>query len=154
MQERAIENAVGESMGKRPGLFLVDLQLNPNNQIIVVIDGDKSVSVDDCIAISREIEGKFDRETEDFSLKVTSAGVSTPLSLPRQYKKNIGRKLDVKTANERYKAELTNATDDAIELYWKQREPKPIGKGKHTVKKQVNLSYSEIKEAKVMITFN
>lgn len=154
MQKSAIEQAVEDSLDERPSLFLIDLQLKPNNQIFVVLDGDEPVSVQDCMDISREIEGTFDRETEDFSLEVTSAGVSSPLLFPRQFKKNIGRRLDVKTADERYKAELVNASDETIELHWKQREPKPVGKGKHTVEKQVELNYSKIKEAKVMITFN
>ncbi len=84
-----------------------------------------------------------------------SAGVSQPLQAARQYKKNIGRKIQVKTeAGETIEAELTNATEDEVTLKWKTREPKPVGKGKHTVKKEAVVPYNDIVEAKVMITFN
>ena len=78
-----------------------------------------------------------------------------PLSFPRQYKKNLGRKLKVKTRKgEQIEGEVTEATDDKVTLIWKTREPKPIGKGKVTVQKEAVLDYSDIVEAKVMITFN
>ncbi|MGO3706563.1 MAG: ribosome assembly cofactor RimP [Mesonia hippocampi] len=134
-------------------LFLIDFEIKSGNNIAVVIDGDKGVSVEDCIAVSRAIEHNLDREEEDFSLEVTSAGVGSLLSLPRQYKKNVGRKLHVKTADEVYEATLVAADDTAIQLTWKAREPKPVGKGKVTVKKEITLPYEAIAEAKVVITF-
>ena len=94
-----------------------------------------------------------DREEEDFSLEVTSAGATTPLELPRQYKKNIGRKLEVKTLNATFEGNLTAVTDVFIALEWKAREPKPIGKGKHTVQKKEEIVFSDIKEAKVVLKF-
>lgn len=136
-------------------LFLIDFTITETNQIRITIDGDNGVSVNDCIKVSRAIEHNLDREETDFSLEVMSAGVSQPLQAARQYKKNIGRKIQVKTeAGESIEAELTNATDDEITLKWKTREPKPVGKGKHTVKKEAVVPYNDIVEAKVMITFN
>lgn len=154
MQENTVKKLVDRSLQNHPDLFLIDLQFKPNNQIIVVLDGDAPVSVKDCTEVNREIESQLDRESEDFSLKVTSTGLSSPLKMPRQFKKNLGRKLKVKTTDNKYKAKLTKADDEGIELKWKQREPKPVGKGKHTVQKQVELDYNAIKEAKVQIIFN
>jgi ribosome maturation factor RimP len=97
----------------------------------------------------------MDREDLDFSLEVMSAGVSEPLSAVRQYKKNLGRKLTVKTnSGETIEGELMDVNKDTILLQWKAREPKPIGKGKVTVQKEAVLTYKEIVEAKVMVTFN
>lgn len=154
MQKEVIENLIQGDLEKWPELFLVDLQIQQDNTIKIVLDGDHSVSLQDCANISRGLEQNLDREEEDFSLEVTSAGLTTPLGLPRQFKKNIGRKLKIKTDKEKYKATLTSADDKGIQLQWKQREPKPIGKGKHTVEKSLELAYSQIKSAKVMITFN
>lgn len=153
MFKDTVERLVDQSLEKRPDLFLVKLTVNPDYSIRVTLDGDQPVSVDDCVEISREIEGNLDREKDDFSLEVMSAGVTAPLELPRQYMKNVGRKLKVRTLDNRYKANLIHADENEIELQWKQREPKPTGKGKHTVQKQVKLPYNEIKEATVMITF-
>ncbi len=145
-----LENALEENKS----LFLIDLNISEDNQIRVILDGDKGVTVEDCIAVSRAIEHNLDREEYDFSLEVMSAGVSEPLTLPRQYKKNIGRNLKIKTKNgEKLEGELTAATEDSFTLTWSAREPKPVGKGKVTVQKEVTLPYKDIMEAKVMITF-
>lgn len=152
LKDKVIE-LLDEALKENPSLFLIDLEFNNNNQILVVIDGDNGVAVNDCISVSRKIEHNLDREEEDFSLEVTSAGVTQPLTLPRQFKKNIGRKLSVKTKEDTFEAELTAADQEGITLKWKAREPKPVGKGKVTVKKEVALNYAAIVEAKVMITF-
>jgi len=138
---------------EHPELFLIDLSISEANHIRVIIDGDAGVKVEDCMAVSRAIEHNLDREEEDFSLEVLSAGVSEPLQNMRQYKKNVGRKLKVKTAEETVEGELTEVTDEAVKLQWKAREPKPIGKGKVTVQKEAIVPYQDIVEAKVMITF-
>lgn len=155
MQRDIVKGIIEKSLAQTSELFLIDLKINSGNQILVTIDGDRSVSLEDCAAISRSVESKLDREEEDFSIQVTSYGVTEPLKFSRQYKKNIGRKLKIKTKDsKKYKAKLTGADEDGIIIEWKQREPKPVGKGKHTVQKNLKLKYDEIKKAKVMITFN
>ncbi|MDY8136732.1 ribosome assembly cofactor RimP [Aquimarina sp. 2201CG5-10] len=141
------------ALQENPSLFLIDCTIHPDNRIEVIVDGDEGVKVEDCIAISRAIEHNLDRDEEDFSLQVMSAGVSEGLTHIRQYKKNVGRKLKVKTADNKIEGELISATEDEIALTWKAREPKPVGKGKVTVVKEVSIPYKEIVEAKVMITF-
>ena len=135
-------------------LFLIDLSINDSNKISIVLDGDFGVNLQDCIDISRAVENNLDREEQDFSLEVASAGVSSPLKFARQYKKNIGRTLKVKTILlEEIEAKLTLADDKKIVLEWQAREPKKIGKGKETVDKKVEVSYENIKEAVVIISF-
>lgn len=154
MLQGKVEKLLEEAFEENNSLFLISLEINPaNNHIEVIIDGDQGVSVNDCIAVSRKIEHNLDRDEEDFSLEVGSAGVSEPLRIPRQYKKNTGRKLQVKTASETIEGVLTNSTEEDITLSWKTREPKPVGKGKQTVDKEAVIPYSAIVEAKVMITF-
>lgn len=148
-----VNQLIEEALKERPSLFLIDFKIDDANKINIVLDGDNGVNLQDCIDISKAIDGSLDREENDFSLEVASAGVSSPLILVRQYKKNIGRNLKVKTASEQIEALLTAADDDGITLEWKAREPKKIGKGNETVEKSVNLPYSEIKEATVVISF-
>lgn len=143
-----------EALQENPQLFVVAFDVNSANHIKVVIDGDEDVSISDCMSVSRKIEHQLDRDEEDFSVEVLSFGVGEKLLYPRQFIKNIGRKLEVETTNEKIKADLVDATDEGIELQWKAREPKPVGKGKHTVDKLQTLAYTEIKQAKVMIIFN
>ena len=139
---------------ENPSLFLIDLSINEKNHIRVIIDGDEGVKVEHCMAVSRGIEHNLDREEEDFSLEVLSAGVSEPLTQWRQYKKNLGRKLKVKAGAETFEGVLTEVNETNITLEWKAREPKPVGKGKVTVEKKAEVPYQNIVEAKVMVTFN
>lgn len=152
MQERVAE-LLKDALDERPDLFLIDLSVSEANQIRVIIDGDNGVKVEDCIAVSRAIEHNLDRESEDFSLEVLSAGVSEPLTQMRQYKKNVGRKLKVKTQEQTLEGLLQEAGEEGVTLTWKAREPKPVGKGKVTVQKEAMVPYQDIVEAKVMITF-
>jgi len=150
-----VERLLNQGLEENPSLFLVDFNISDSYKITVALDGDNGVTLQDCIDISRVIEQNLDREEQDFSLEVASAGVSSPLKNIRQYKKNIGRTLKVKTqSGETIEAELAEANDDFIVLKWKSREPKKIGKGKETVENQREIPYSEIKEAIVTIIFN
>ncbi|MDI9255824.1 ribosome assembly cofactor RimP [Flavobacterium sedimenticola] len=148
-----VADLLEKGLQEKPSLFLVDLTITDSYKIMVTLDGDNGVSLQDCIDISRAIEHNLDREEQDFSLEVASAGVSTPLKLVRQFKKNIGRTLKVKTASETIEATLIEASDDYITLSWKAREPKKIGKGKETVEHQRDIPYADIKEAIVIIIF-
>jgi ribosome maturation factor RimP len=153
MRER-VEELLNEALEQKPELFLIDLTISEANQIRVIIDGDKGVTVQDCIDVSRAIEHNLDREEQDFSLEVHSAGVSEPLTMVRQFRKNLGRKLKVQTSEETVEGKLAEVDEEAVTLQWKAREPKPIGKGKVTVDKEAVIPYNDIVEAKVMITFN
>jgi ribosome maturation factor RimP len=148
-----VSGLLEEGLLEKPSLFLIDLTITESFKIIVTLDGDTGVALQDCIDISRFIENNLDREECDFSLEVASAGVSSPLKNNRQYKKNIGRTLQVETQTTTIEAKLTEANDDFIVLEWVAREPKKIGKGKETVQKRDEIPYSEIKKAIVIIIF-
>jgi ribosome maturation factor RimP len=153
MFRQQVETLLNDALEEDGNLFLIDFSISTDNKINVILDGDNGVTVKDCIKISRAIEHNLDREEQDFSLEVASAGAASPMVLPRQYKKNVGRKLKVRTEDETFEGNLTKATDKIIVLEWKAREPKPIGKGKRTVQKKKEIDFSEIKEAKVILKF-
>ena len=88
-----VNQLIEEALKERPSLFLIDFKIDEANKINITIDGDNGVNLQDCIDVSKAIDGSLDREENDFSLEVASAGVSSPLTLVRQYKKNIGRNL-------------------------------------------------------------
>ncbi|WP_282133932.1 ribosome assembly cofactor RimP [Seonamhaeicola maritimus] len=153
MFKTTVENLLEAALNDRPDLFLIDFSIEGGNQIKVVVDGDNGVLVEDCMFISRAIEHNLDREEQDFSLDVMSAGATSPLAHNRQYKRHLNRTLKVKTASDKFIGTLSSASDENITLVWKVREPKPIGKGKVTVTKEANIAYKDIVEAKVMIKF-
>jgi ribosome maturation factor RimP len=149
-----VKELVNKGLEERQDLFLLDLKVSEDNAIMVIIDGDNGVLVEDCMFISRAIEHNLDREEQDFSIEVTSAGATSPLINNRQYKKNIGRLLAVKTKDKQsFEAKLTNCDNEGIFLEWKTKEPKPVGKGKIVVKKQAKIEFDTILEAQVVIKF-
>ena len=148
-----VSRLLEEGLLEKPTLFLIDLTITESFKIIVTLDGDNGVALQDCIDISRSIDNNLDREEHDFSLEVASAGVSSPLKHIRQYKKNVGRILQVETDSVNIEAKLVEANDDFIVMEWEAREPKKIGKGKETVQKRQEIPYSEIKKAIVIIIF-
>ena len=153
MFNTAVEDLLNKALIERSDLFLIDFTISSDNKIKIIIDGDQGVTVEDCMFISRAIEHNLDREEQDFSLEVMSAGAASLLVNKRQYKKHVNRTLKLKTASETIEGTLTGVTDEHITLEWKVREPKPVGKGKVTVKKQASIAYEDIVEAKVMIKF-
>ena len=148
-----VSTVLAECLLEKSSIFLTELVITDAFKVIVSIDGDDGVALQDCIDVSRYMDAHLDREEQDYSLEVASVGVGSPLKLVRQYKKNVGRTLIVKTGTETIEAELVEATDDFVILSWQAREPKKIGKGKETVQKELKLPYGNIKEAIVTVTF-
>jgi ribosome maturation factor RimP len=147
-----VEQLIAEGV-EGTGVFLVKLTVSSSNDINVLLDSDSGLTLSDCRSISRAIESSLDREDEDFSLTVSSAGVGEPLIL-RQYKKNVGRKVRVTLIDgEIIEAKMVAADDKGVELEWKSREKKPTGKGKVTVVNKRLLDYQSIKQTIVLITF-
>lgn len=153
MDQDKVKKLVDSALLENDSLFLIELSFLANNKIKVVIDGDQGVPLSECVRVSRAVEHNLDREEDDFSLEVTTPDITQPLTNKRQYFKNIGRTLKVKTEGEKLEGILTEVKEDTISLHWKTREPKPVGKGKVTVEKEATVNFKDIIEAKVKIIF-
>ncbi|MDE6121378.1 MAG: ribosome assembly cofactor RimP [Muribaculaceae bacterium] len=81
--------------------YLVDVEIGKDNSITVEIDSDSGVDIDTCAAVTRHIEEVFDRDAEDYSLEVGSAGITSPLKVRRQFDKNLGNDVEVLTRDGR-----------------------------------------------------
>ncbi|MDA8923446.1 ribosome assembly cofactor RimP [Flavobacteriaceae bacterium] len=148
-----VEQLVKTALDENPTLFLIDLTIGGDNTIRILLDGDEGVSLQSCMEVSRKVEHNLDREENDFSLEVSSCGVGSPLTLPRQFKKNVDRKLEVTDSEDKLvQGTLITVTEDSFTLEWKAREPKPIGKGKVTVTKTKEFKYGSFKNAKVIVS--
>ena len=151
---KRIDELLNEFLETRKDLFLIDLKISAGDDITVILDGDNGVSLQDCLDASRAIEFNMDREEHDFSLQVMSAGLSEPLSTPRQFGKNIGREIEVMLEDSsKIEGELSKVDDEKITLTLRYRKPKDIGKGKVDVVEEKEISYSDIKKALVVIKF-
>lgn len=150
IDKNKIEDLVAEAINtleKKDEVFVGAILVKPNNTIHVFIDSDTSVSIDDCVKVSKYVEKHLDRDEEDFELNVSSFGLDQPLIMPRQYRKNIGRSLRfVLHSGEDFTAEVKNADENGVEVI-------SIPKSKKEEAVEKSISYSEINKAKVVISF-
>ncbi len=126
--------------------FLVNLKITPDNRIFVDIDGDNGVTIDDCIELSRAVESQLDRDEEDFELNVGSAGADQPLKMPRQYRRHVGRDLEVTTFDgKNAEGTLEDVSDEGIVIRTKGT--------KKQAPETLRFAFGDIKTAKVVIKF-
>ena len=95
MIEKEFVACVAEEQLAFSDCYLVDVTIKPGNLIVVEIDHDVAVGIDDCVALSRYIEERIDRDMEDYELEVGSSGVGYPFKIVRQYIKNVGNEVEV-----------------------------------------------------------
>ena len=139
--------------------FIVDVKVASGNVIRVSLENDERTSIQDCMALSRHIEGSFDREEEDFSLDVGSPGLDQPLKVLRQYKKLIGQQVSVlPMVGKKLEGELVSVQEEAGEavgLVLNTREKKRIEgrKAKQWVEEEISFRTSDLEWTKVIISF-
>ncbi|MDR2620976.1 MAG: ribosome assembly cofactor RimP [Dysgonamonadaceae bacterium] len=134
--------------------YLVNIDIKPDNTIVVEIDNDRAVSIDDCISLSKFIESKLDRDTEDYELEVGSAGIGQPFKILRQYLKNVGNEVEVLTKTGVKHTGILKSADTEIFVLTVEKQVKPEGaKRKVTVEEDLTFTYSEIKYTKYLIRF-
>lgn len=152
ISETLIRELLNEELARRE-LFLVELQVRPANKIGIFIDNMKGVTLEECMAVSRFIESRLNRDEEDFELEVSSPGLDKPLRLPVQFLKNTGRQLDVvKADGTKITGQLTGVLSEAIVLET-ETLVKDGPKGRKTkVTQSVEVRFEEIKAAKVVIS--
>lgn len=133
-------------------VFLVEVKLLPGNNIKVFLDADSGVTIDKCIKVNRALYKHFE-ETDifpngDFAIEVSSPGVDEPLKLNRQYKKNIGRTVEVAFEDNTIKTgKLTVVGEDDIII------EEIEGKGKNKIMKTNTILFNQIRHTKVLVTF-
>jgi ribosome maturation factor RimP len=123
-------------------------------KIEVFIDGDHGVGFDICRKLSRHLEALFDESLvfgESYTLDVSSPGVGSPLKLPRQFIKNMGRTLEVRKGDQRTKGIIVSADENGISL--EVEVVKLEGKKKKKTTEVINIAYPNMDEARIKISF-
>ena len=134
--------------------FIVDINVSSSNQIRVEIDGDQGVKINDCVQISRHIEGNLDREETDFELTVSSAGMDQPFKILRQYQRYLGREVETKTTSgEKLKGKLISADEKEIVIETSRKEKIEGKKKKQLIIENQLVPMEQVKETKVVISF-
>lgn len=134
--------------------FLVDVQVSTSNVIKVFVDSFDGLTIDRCVEISRHLEQSLDREKDDFELLVSSPGLSESFRVKEQYLKNEGREVEIVTADGTKRAGLLKEVKpEFIVLETSAREKVEGHSKKQLIVKKHQIDYSDIKSAKVVVSF-
>ena len=133
-------------------MFLVSVRIKPINNIKVFLDSDIGVNIDKCARINKAMYKIIEEQAwypeGNFSLEVSSPGVDEPLRLPRQYKKNIGRNVEVTFPDDTLlQGKLIDANEEGIVMEYTE------GKNKKAVVHTKEVAYSSMKQTIVQVSF-
>jgi ribosome maturation factor RimP len=149
---QAVEQMVKAMLAEDPAYFLVEMKIKPTNNFKVYLDGDQGITIEKCISINRALYRKIEEAGMfpggDFSLEVSSPGLDEPLKLFRQYKKNIGRPVEVILKDGiKVAGKMIEVQDDSI-LVEETR-----GKNKKLEVIQHHFAFENIKSTKIQAAF-
>ena len=146
--------AVAERALEGTDMFVVDCTITPDNTIDLILDSDTSVSIDACAMLNHAIGENFNRDEEDYSLTVASAGIGEPLKLVRQYKKLIGESVEVLLkSGVKILATLDEVTDEAITISYDEAVVVEGKKKKQMQRTSHAYTYDEIKWTKEYLDY-
>jgi ribosome maturation factor RimP len=160
--ERTITDWTNELLAQQdPALFLVSVEVSPGDaspgtrKVRVYLDGDQGVSIDTCAEVSRALAHRMDEEeliADPYTLEVSSAGLSQPLLLRRQYVKNVGRHVKVTLEDDKtVQGKLLAVADEQITV---AAEPAGRSKKKPVEPTETTIAFSNIKKTNVLALFN
>lgn len=133
-------------------LFLVDVTVSTDNAVEVCVDSMQGVSVKECMTVSRTLEARLDRENEDFSLTVYSAGIGFPFKVPQQFEKNMGKRVEVKLSDgKKMEGTLLAHSESGITIAREESVAVEGKKKKEKVIKNIEVSFADIKEVKDIV---
>ncbi|MDE6046447.1 MAG: ribosome assembly cofactor RimP [Alistipes sp.] len=135
-------------------MFVVGCTCSPGNEIELLIDSDTSVSIDACVELSRAIEAEFDRDAEDFALTVASAGIGSELRCLRQYRKLVGRPVEVLlTSGIKITAQLDAVDETSLTLSYEEKQAVEGRKRKQLVRVTRTYPFAEVKSTREYLDF-
>jgi ribosome maturation factor RimP len=149
-----IKDAIGEEIVAR-GCFLVDVTVSKDNDIVLTVESESgTIELDDCVSLSRYFETKFDREVEDYSLTVSSAGLDQPFKVLKQFIKAVGTKVEVSLKGGRKMvAELVEADEEGVSLKYSVKEAVEGKKKKELVEHLDRFTMEQINSVRPYIEF-
>ena len=138
------------------GLYIIEVTVSKDNDVEVPIESEEGkVELEDCVAISRFFETKFDRETEDYSLTVTSAGLDQPFKVLKQFVKAVGKKVEVQLkGGKKMVAVLEAADEESITLKYSQKEAVEGKKKKEIVEHVDRFTMDQVNSVRPFVEFN
>ncbi|BEH00152.1 ribosome assembly cofactor RimP [Bacteroides sedimenti] len=134
--------------------FLVDINVSPDDKILVEIDHSEGVWIEDCVELSRFIESKLNREEEDYELEVGSAGIGQPFKVLQQYYIHLGCDVEVLAKNGiKYTGVLKEADEEKFAITIQKKVKEEGAKRPQIVDEDIYFTYDQIKYTKYLISF-
>jgi len=139
--------SVCEPLCSAAGLDLEALEVSPTGRrrrILLVVDRDGGVGLDECAELSRAVSDALDggdvMGDAQYTLEVSSPGVSRPLTLPRHWRRNTGRLVRVVLASGgEVTGRVVGADDDGADVDVDGRARR--------------LAYADVGKARVQVEF-
>ena len=155
MNVSEIKDALQSELVAR-GCFLVDVSVSKDNDIVVTIESEEGkIELDDCVALSRYFETHFDREKEDYSLTMTSAGLDQPFKVLKQFEKAVGTKVEVQLKGGKKMVALLEAADEnGVTLKYSVKEAVEGKKKKELVEHVDRFAMDQVNSVRPYIEFN
>lgn len=136
------------------GNFIVEVSVSRDNEIRIVVDSENGIPISYCQEIDALVETHFDREVEDYSLEVSSAGIGCELKVQGQFKKNIGNKVEVTLPNGSWvRGTLIDATEDGFDIETEEKRKVEGEKKKQTFTVVTHFQKSDVKCVKDIVEF-
>ena len=135
-------------------VFVVSCKVSPSNEVELLLDSDTSVQLETCAAVNRAVNEAMADAEEDFSLTVASAGIGEELKCERQFRKLVGRPVEVLLLNgTKIRALLDAADAGGITLSYEEKQAIEGKKRKQLVKVVKRYAFSEVKYTKEYLDF-
>lgn len=153
IDKNVVKNIVEQWLADKE-YFLVDVDVTPDDKIVVEIDHADGVWIKDCEDLSRYIEANLNRDDEDYELEVGSAGLGQPFKVEQQYVNHIGKEVEVLTREgKKLKGTLKSVSGREFTLSVKERV-KVEGRKRPVLQDvDVDLNMDTVKYTKYIISF-
>ena len=134
--------------------FLVDIEISPDDRIVVEIDHADGVWIEDCVALSRYIADHLSRDEEDYELEVGSAGLGQPFKVPQQYHCFVGKDVEVLDADgKKYKGVLKSVDGGDFTVTVEEKQKVEGKKRPQLVSVDRTFQMDTVKYTKYLINF-
>ena len=154
MNVSEIIDAIGGEIVAR-GCFIVDISVSKDNDITLTIESeDGMIELEDCVSLSRYFETCFDRDVEDYSLTVSSAGLDQPFKVAKQFLKAVGSKVEVSfKGGRKLVAELVAYDEEGMTLRYSAKEAVEGKKKKEIVEHEDRFPMGQINSVRPYLEF-
>ena len=154
IDKNVIKTAVEEWLEKGD-YYLVDVEMTPDDRIVIEIDHADGVWIEDCADLSRFLQERLGDELGNYELEVGSAGIGQPFKVIQQYRNHIGKEVEVlQKDGKKTVGVLKDVTDDETFVVTTKEKQQVEGR-KRPVLVEVDKSFTigDVKYCKYLLNF-